>query len=61
MPRPSHTAQGTEPNRQKALAEQHERRRHTRGLLLLALAAIVFAIVRAGVHRVFTQGWWRLW
>ena len=61
MPRPSHTAQGTEPDPQKVLAERHERRRHTRGLLLLALAAIVFAIVRAGAHRVFTQGWWRLW
>jgi hypothetical protein len=38
-----------------------ERRSHVRGLLLLAVAAIVFAIVRAGVHRVFTVGWWRLW
>ena len=38
-----------------------ERRRQVRGLLLLALAAIVFAILRAGVHRVFTHGWWRLW
>jgi hypothetical protein len=38
-----------------------ERRRQIRGLLLLALAAIVFAILRAGVHRVFTVGWWRLW
>jgi hypothetical protein len=47
-------------------SEQLERRRHERsgqirGLLLLALAAIVFAILRAGVHRVFTIGWWRLW
>ena len=42
-------------------AEQLERRRQVRGLLLLALAAIVFAILRAGVHRVFTAGWWRLW
>jgi hypothetical protein len=57
MPRPSHT----EPDPQKVLAEQQERRRQARGLLLLALAAIVFAIVRAGAHRVFTQGWWRLW
>jgi len=30
-------------------------------LLLLAIAAIVFSIFRAGVHRVFTVGWWRLW
>jgi hypothetical protein len=41
--------------------EHLERRRQVRGLLLLALAAIVFAILRAGVHRVFTAGWWRLW
>jgi hypothetical protein len=38
-----------------------ERRRQVRGLLLLATAAIVFAILRAGVHNVFTRGWWRLW
>jgi hypothetical protein len=38
-----------------------ERRRQIRGLLLLALAAILFAILRAGPHRVFTPGWWRLW
>lgn len=42
-------------------AENRERRRQVRGLLLLAIAAIVFAILRAGVHRVFTVGWWRLW
>lgn len=41
--------------------EQLERRRQIRGLLLLAVAAIVFAIYRAGVHNVFTPGWWRLW
>ncbi len=42
-------------------SEQLERRRQVRGLLLLALAAIVFAILRAGLHNVFTVGWWRLW
>jgi hypothetical protein len=41
--------------------KQTERRRQIRGLLLLALAAILFAILRAGPHRVFTPGWWRLW
>jgi hypothetical protein len=41
--------------------EQRERRGQVRGLLLLALAAVVFAILRAGAHRVFTAGWWRLW
>lgn len=38
-----------------------ERLRQIRGLLLLAFAAIVFAILRAGIHNVFTTGWWRLW
>jgi len=42
-------------------SEQVERRRQVRGLLLLALAAIAFAILRAGGYRVFTVGWWRLW
>ena len=41
--------------------EHLERRRQVRGLLLLAIVAIVFAIFRAGVHHVFTAGWWRLW
>ena len=41
--------------------EQLERRRQVRGLLLLAVAAILFAILRAGRHNVFTPGWWRLW
>jgi hypothetical protein len=41
--------------------EHLERRRQIRGLLLLALAAIVFAVFRAGIHNVFTTGWWRLW
>jgi hypothetical protein len=41
--------------------EWHERRRQTRGLLMLAVAAIVFTIDRAGIHNVFTRGWWRFW
>ncbi|HUD23745.1 MAG TPA: hypothetical protein VMQ60_12950 [Acidobacteriaceae bacterium] len=48
-------------SKEAPLSEQLERRRQVRGLLLLALAAIAFAILRAGVHRVFTTGWWRLW
>jgi len=58
MPRPTDTAH-LDP--QTILAQQLERRRQVRGLLLLALAAIVFAILRAGVHRVFTPSWWRVW
>jgi hypothetical protein len=44
-----------------AARAQIERRRQVRGLLLLAAAAILFAILRAGTHHVFTRGWWRLW
>jgi hypothetical protein len=58
MPPPIHRrAAVTEPS----TAERIERRRQVRGLVLLAIAAIAFAIVRAGVHRVFAVGWWRLW
>jgi hypothetical protein len=42
-------------------AKSTERAQQVRGLLLLALAALVFSILRAGVHRVFTPGWFRLW
>jgi hypothetical protein len=61
MARPSHTPRSAEAGTHKLLAEDLERRRQVRGLLLLAIGAIVFAILRAGVHRVFTVGWWRLW
>jgi hypothetical protein len=42
-------------------AKRHERRRQIRGLLLLALVVLVFSLYRAGLHNVFTAGWWRLW
>jgi len=42
-------------------AEASERRRQVRGLLLLAALVLLFSILRAGVHNVFTRGWWRLW
>jgi len=40
---------------------QIERRRQVRGLLLLAIAILIFSIFRAGTHNIFTPGWWRLW
>ena len=57
---PSHTSNPREAKSPGA-AEHLLRRRQLRGLLLLALADIIFAILRAGVHRVFTAGWWHLW
>ncbi len=44
-----------------AAREAAERRQQARGLVLLALAALVFSLARFGFHRVFTPGWWRLW
>ncbi len=44
-----------------ALRERVERRRQTRGLVLLALAVLVFSLLRFGLHRAFPAGWWRLW
>ena len=42
-------------------AQQHERRRQLRGLMLLAVAVLLFSIFRKGIHIVFPPGWWRLW
>jgi hypothetical protein len=44
-----------------AARRQTERRRQIRGLLLLAIAVLVFSILRAGTHTIFTPDWWRLW
>jgi hypothetical protein len=44
-----------------AARRQTERRRQVRGLLLLALAILIFSLLRAGTHNIFTPGWWRLW
>lgn len=45
----------------RGAAEVKERRRQVRGLLLIGFAVLVFSMLRAGVHRVFTVGWWHLW
>jgi hypothetical protein len=58
---PQPVPQADESRTESPLHAQLVRRRQLRGLLTLALAAILFAILRAGVHRVFTVGWWRLW
>ena len=50
------------PDRTDSHIPRHlERRRQVRGLLLLAVGALAFAIMRAGTHNVFTRGWWRAW
>jgi hypothetical protein len=40
---------------------QIERRRQVRGLLLLAIVILIFSLLRADTHTIFTPGWWRLW
>jgi fatty acid desaturase len=40
--------------------EREQRRSLLRGLLWLALLALIFSVARAGLHRVFVPGWWRL-
>jgi hypothetical protein len=37
------------------------RTRQAIGMVLLALAVLLFAALRAGWHAVFLAGWWRLW
>ena len=52
----------TRAERQQELerSEAQERRSMVRGLVLLALVILVLSVLRAGLHRVFPQGWWRL-
>jgi hypothetical protein len=39
--------------------ETIERRSMVRGLILLAVLVMVVSIARAGLDRVFVDGWWR--
>lgn len=41
--------------------ESIERGRQARGLMMLALAVLLFSLWRFGFDRVFASGWWRLW
>ena len=41
--------------------ENHERRSMFRGLILLAILVLLFAVVRAGMGRAFPSGWWHRW
>jgi hypothetical protein len=39
---------------------QTERRRQIHGLLLVAIAILIFSLLLAGTHTIFTPGWRRL-
>jgi hypothetical protein len=41
--------------------ERRQRRSLVRGLVLLAVLALGWSVARAGMERVFVQGWWRQW
>lgn len=57
QPGPRELARGA----RRAEAERLERKQQVRTLLVLALLAMLFSIVRVGAARVFTTGWLRLW
>ncbi len=38
-----------------------ERRSALRGLVLLAVIAVLFALLHGGASRAFPAGWWRQW
>ncbi|MGC2162803.1 MAG: hypothetical protein WA634_12890 [Silvibacterium sp.] len=42
-------------------AREHLRKRQVYGLLLIAAAILAVALLRADLHDVFPQGWWRVW
>jgi hypothetical protein len=47
--------------RHVAARERMEGRSMVRGLVLLALMALLAGIARAGLDRVFVHGWWNQW
>jgi len=42
-------------------AREHLRKRQIYGLLLIAAAILVIALLRANFHNIFPPGWWRFW
>lgn len=42
-------------------AREHLRRRQAYGLLLIAAAILIVALLRANPHQIFPHGWWRFW
>ncbi len=60
-PLPSPIPPDPEREAQHRAAEDIERRRQLRGLLILAFIVIAFSIARAGTGNVFPHGWWRVW
>ncbi len=49
------------PQRTPTELHQAERRRHIRGLILLAFAVLLFSILRTGLHNAFPPHWGHPW
>ncbi len=62
-PQPTQTFMRAREEQQRYVREREtaEHRSLLRALILLAAAALLFSIARAGLERVFVQGWWRQW
>jgi hypothetical protein len=42
-------------------AREQLRKKQISGLLLIAAAILVIALLRANPHNIFPHGWWRVW
>jgi hypothetical protein len=62
-PEPTRALQQARAERQEHRSKREllERRSVVRGLIVLAVVALVFSVARAGLDRVFVHGWWRQW
>jgi hypothetical protein len=61
IPAPTRALERAEAERKTYIhkREQIEKRSILRGLVWLAVVVLVFSIARAGLDRVFPNGWWR--
>ncbi len=62
-PAPSKTVLRAQEEQATHLREREAKERHSvlRGLVLLAIAVLLVSLVRAGMGRAFSTGWWRQW
>jgi hypothetical protein len=61
QPTPALEQSRVELREHRSAREALERRSVVRGLVVLAVVALVASIARAGLDRVFVHGWWRQW
>jgi len=61
QPMPALERARVERQEHRSKREVLERRSVVRGLIVLAMVALVVSVARAGLDRVFVHGWWRQW